>query len=262
MPLYTEDDIKQALDDIENGKSTRQAAIDWGVPPSTLLDRKNETENHSKAAESQQKLSRAQEDHLAAWVLTQEALGVPLTHAQIKEFAQRLLVLKGDDKPLGKRWIQAFLKRNPIIKTKRFKSIDSQRVNGATGLIIKLWFQWLSLPQILVIKPKNRYNMDEAGIMEGFGVNGLVVRSSGKRSIQKIHPGSRAWTSILKCISATEIVLKPLIIFKGKTVQQQWFPQDLTLFQGWQFTATKNGWTTDATAIEWLQKVFLPLTDT
>ena len=52
------------------------------------------------------------------------------------------------------------------------------------------------------------------------------------------------------------------MIFKGKTVQQQWFPQDLTLYKGWQFTATENGWTIDSTAIEWLQKVFLPQTDT
>ena len=262
MPQYTEDDVSSALDDIMNGKFLRQAAKDWGVPPSTLQSRINGTENHSKAAESQQRLSRAQENHLADWAIAQEALGVPLTHAQIKEFGQRLLVLKGDNKPLGKRWMQAFLKRNPVLKTKRFRNIDSQRVNGATIPIIKEWFQRLSLPQIQPIKPENRYNMDESGIMEGLGTNGLVVGSSGKRSIQKKQPGSRAWTSFFECVSATGIALKPLVTFKGKTVQQQWFPQDLTQFQGWQFTATENGWTTDATAVEWLQKVFLPLTNT
>jgi Tc5 transposase DNA-binding domain len=156
-----------------------------GSPFSTLRDRLKDTENHSLAAESQQKLSKAQEDHLANWVLTQEALRVPLTHAQIKEFAQRLLVLKGDDKMLGKRWIQAFLRRNPILKTKRFRNIDSQRVNGATTPIIKSWFQLLLLPQIQAIKPEHRYNIDESGIIEGFGANGLVVGSSGKRTIQK-----------------------------------------------------------------------------
>ncbi|KZL64097.1 transposase [Colletotrichum tofieldiae] len=45
----------------------------------------------------------------------------------------------------------------------------------------------------------------------------------------------------------------PLVIYKGKTVQQQWFPLDLGPYDGWQFTATDN-------AVEWLQKVFIPQT--
>jgi DDE superfamily endonuclease len=47
-------------------------------------------------------------------------------------------------------------------------------------------------------------------------------------------------------------------MFKGKSVQQQWFPVGLKDYTGWEFTATDNGWTSDATALEWLQKVFLP----
>jgi 4-hydroxybenzoate polyprenyltransferase len=102
--------------------------------------------------------------------------------------------------------------------------------------------------------------MDEAGIMEGLGENGLVVGSSEKRSIQKKTPGSRVWTSLIECVSATGRALPPLVIFKGKSVQQQWFPQDLSHFKDWQFTATKNGWTSDQTAVEWLEKVFIPRT--
>jgi 4-hydroxybenzoate polyprenyltransferase len=104
--------------------------------------------------------------------------------------------------------------------------------------------------------------MDESGIMEGYGANGLVVGSAEKRSIQKKQPGSRAWTSFIECVSASGRALTPLVIFKGKTVQQQWFPIDLTPYEGWQFTATENAWTSDNTAVEWLQKVFLPQTST
>jgi hypothetical protein len=112
-----------------------------------------------------------------------------------------------------------------------------------------------------LIKPKNRWNIDESGIMEGIGVNGLVVGSSERRSIQKKQPGSRAWTSFIECISATGKALLPLVIFKGKSVQQQWFPTDsieLNTYKGWEVTATENAWTSDETALEWLEKVFLP----
>ena len=114
--------------------------------------------------------------------------------------------------------MQAFLRRNLVLKTKRSQNIDSQRINSTTIPIIKSWFQLLSLPQIQAIKLENRQNIDESSIMESQGVNGLVVRSAEKRSIQKKQPGSYAWTSFIEYISATGKVLTPLMIFKGKTV--------------------------------------------
>ena len=85
-----------------------------------------------------------------------------------------------------------FLRRNPVLKTKKQFKIDSICVNGATSDIIKGWFQKLEVPAIKAIKPENRWNIDEAGIIEGQGENGLVVRSAQKRFIQKKQPGSKA----------------------------------------------------------------------
>jgi 4-hydroxybenzoate polyprenyltransferase len=85
-----------------------------------------------------------------------------------------------------------FLRRNPILRTKKQLRIDSVRVNNATTEVIKKWWPKLAVPAIKAIKPENRYNMDEARIMEGMGDNGLVVGSIHKRFIQKKHPGSKA----------------------------------------------------------------------
>ncbi len=262
MKTYTEQDLLAALNDVKNGKSVKLASREWGVPETTLRNRNQGQENHTIAAENQQRLSKGQEEHLTTWILAQEGLGTPLTHGQIRQFVCRLLVIKGDYKDLGKRWMDGFLRRNPILRTKRARTIDSVRVNGATTTVIRSWFPRLATPTITTIKPENRYNMDESGIMEGYGVNGLVVGSSERRSIQKKQPGSRAWTSFIECISATGKALTPLVIFKGKSVQQQWFPKDLSPYKGWEFTATDNAWTSDSTAVEWLEKVFLPQTAT
>ena len=201
-----------------------------------------------------------QEEGLTKWILTQESLGLAPTHAQIRVFAGRVATANGDALPLGKRWMEGFLRRNPILKTKKQVYIDSARVNGATTDNIKKWWPKLTIPSVKAIKPENRYNMDEAGIMEGLGDNGLVVGSVERRFIQKKQPGSRVWTSFIECISAVGRCLDPLVIFKGKTVQQQWFETTLKEFKGWMFTATENGWTTDDTGLEWLKKVFIPQT--
>ena len=102
--------------------------------------------------------------------------------------------------------------------------------------------------------------MDEAGIIEGQGDNRLVVGSAEKRFVQKKQPSSRAQTSFIECISATGTAIFPLVIFKGKSVQQQQFTtklKELKEFKSQKFTATDNSWTTDNTALEQLQKVFI-----
>ncbi|KAK6225250.1 transposase [Colletotrichum tabaci] len=260
MSQYTEDEVNQALEAISNGQSIRKAAQQYGVPRTTLQHRLQGTQTRASAFSDLQRLTVSQEAKLAEWVRIQHALGLPPTHQQVKLFAERILHAMGDTQPIGRGWMQAFIRRNPSVKVQRSRPIDSRRVNGASTEVIRDWFKHLAMPEIISIKPANRYNMDETGILEGQGSNGLVLGMSETKSVRKKQPGSRAWVSIIECISALGHRLHPLIIYKGMTVQQQWFPLDLGPYEGWQFTATENGWTTDATAVEWLQKVFIPQT--
>ncbi|KZL80589.1 transposase, partial [Colletotrichum incanum] len=93
----------------------------------------------------------------------------------------------------------------------------------------------------MAIKPANRYNMDETGILEGKGSNGLVLGRAKIKSVRKKQPGSRAWVSIIECISAKGIPLHPLVIYKA-------------------VVPPRSQPTTDKTAVTWLKRVFLPQT--
>jgi len=68
--------------------------------------------------------------------------------------------------------------------------------------------------------------------MEGQGENGLVVGSVDRRIVQKKQPGSKAWTSFIECFSIIGKALLLLLMFKGKSVQQQWFPVGLKEYKG------------------------------
>lgn len=109
----------QALEAIANGDSQRRASRECGVPRSTLKDRLNSHVSRQEAAAPLQKLSPVQEQRLTSWILVQESLGLSPIYTQIKDFAQRLLAIRGDMTTIGKQWIQGFLKRNPILKTKK-----------------------------------------------------------------------------------------------------------------------------------------------
>jgi hypothetical protein len=153
---YTEEDVQRALNAVANGMSQQKAGLEFGVPRPTLHARINGALSKQEAHEHEQRLSSVQEDHLSQWVLTQEALGLAPTHAQIRAFAGRILYARGDANPLGKRWMSNFLRRNPILKTKKQFHIDSARVNSATTEIIRKWFRHFALPRIKTIKPENR----------------------------------------------------------------------------------------------------------
>ncbi|KAH9237547.1 hypothetical protein K456DRAFT_49823 [Colletotrichum gloeosporioides 23] len=81
-----------------------------------------------------------------------------------------------------------FLRRNPSIKVQRSRSIDSR----PSTEVISQWFKYLAMPRITAIKPANRYNMDETGILEGKGDNGLVLGRAATKSVRKKQPGSQA----------------------------------------------------------------------
>ncbi len=68
--------------------------------------------------------------------------------------------------------------------------------------------------------------MDETGLIQGIGANGLVFGIAKKRKTFKKDPGRREWTTIIEYVSASGRHLYPLVIFKSKDVQQQWFPDE------------------------------------
>ena len=141
-------------------------------------------------------------------------------HAQICLFMSRILINNRDTQPLKKRWMQGFFARNPQVKTLRGKSIDSRRVNSASAENIKAFFQLLSIPKVQAIKTCNHWNMDETGIMQGHQGNDLVVGKSSRKHILVKSAGSYEWVTIIKAMGAEGASLPPLVIFRGKDVQQ------------------------------------------
>ena len=67
--------------------------------------------------------------------------------------------------------------------------------------------------------------------------------------------------TFIECVPAAVTTLDPLVIFRGQTTQQQWFPDnELHRFKHWLFTTSKNGWTSNSHALKWPNKLFIPHT--
>jgi 4-hydroxybenzoate polyprenyltransferase len=175
------------------------------------------------------------------FLVNQSSLGHALTRWETRALAARLGSSGEEVAPLGRKWLRAFLLRHPILQSRKYQRVEAKRLRAATKQNIGSWFNFMGLPIVKAIKPANRWNADEGGLMEGKSEKALTIGySDGSELLQKDY-NSRAWTSFLECISATGKSLIPLIIFKGLSIQQQWFPIALEDHDGWQFTATKKG---------------------
>ena len=94
--------------------------------------------------------------------------------------------------------------------------------------------------------------------MEGMAYSGKVLTGREKKTECLSTPTCRTWTTIIECINATGQCIDPLVIFKGKSVQRQWFPDDQSGMQGWHFEAQDNGFIDCGIAQGWLENCFIP----
>ena len=97
--------------------------------------------------------------------------------------------------------------------------MEHLRVNTITQTVLEPWFVDLQrLIQKHNILAADFYNVNETGIALGVNRNVNVIDLSfTDRTIIK-PPEDREWVSIIKTISASSRILRPLIIFKGKSL--------------------------------------------
>ncbi|KAM4058625.1 DDE superfamily endonuclease [Hirsutella rhossiliensis] len=155
----------------------------------------------------------------------------------------------------GRNWVSKFINRHPDIKNKRGRRQEANRFNAFTPRAVH-WFFDIREKEYGWIKPENTVNVDEGGIMSGFGLDSLVVGSADpKRKALLKGPQSRNWTSFIEAITADGRVLTPGIIFKGKELQKQWFLTEFGKIADWHYITSPNGWTDNHIAIEWLERM-------
>ncbi|KAJ3454573.1 hypothetical protein MRS44_013173 [Fusarium solani] len=257
---YMENGVIEAMLDVtDNDLSQHQAAQKNGMPQTTLSDRLRGLPSKSEVTHPAQLLSKSQEARLVTWIHRQEALGYAPSHIQVRATVAALLRQQGRERTIGVHWVARFMKRHPSIKTNIGKRQEASRFNSFTPMAVNWYFDiWES--EYGWIKPENTVNVDEGGIMAGFGLDSLVIGSSDpKRRAFLKGSQSRAWTSFIEAVTADGRLLKPGIIFKGKELQQQWFIDEFKEIADWYYITSENGWTDNHIAVEWLKEMAMEI---
>lgn len=200
-----EEAIQSAIRDYQSGVYTSQRAAckAWNVPRSTLQGRLAGRPTRATAHQHRQRLSPEQEDFLVDWILNEDSRAQPPSHARVQEMATRILHICGDHDPLGKRWIQSFLSRQPRVASIVGRSIKAARAGAASPERIRAFLELFERTRIeLGIQLSDIWNMEETGTALGVCTNTRVIAQAGKRKAYIKALGNCEWVSSIKTISA------------------------------------------------------------
>ena len=100
--------------------------------------------------------------------------------------------------------------------------------------------------------------MDEHEMGLSLCSNSTILAKAGKKRTYKQSPENREWVSIIEAVSATGNKVRPTVIFKGAYLQTNQF--DALLIADFHYCTSKNAWTSNKIAFNWLTRIFIPET--
>ena len=104
----------------------------------------------------------------------------------------------------------------------------------------------------LINKPTQIYNSDETGMPLGAASLKVVARVNSKPS--SIISNDKTQVTVLSCVSAAGVSLPPFVIFKRKTMNQEFAIGEVP---GTLYGVSENGWITQKLFKEWFHRHFL-----
>ena len=186
--------INSAINDLSAGifLSQRAAAKEYKIPESTLRGRIKGRTNSQLSHQFQQRLTKEQEKMLVEWIFDLDARGYLPSFPRAREMASQIMLMNGDQNPVGKLWLPHFMKRNSSITSVVGRKIEVSRANVATPERIRAFLELFeSTRRRLNVQTANIWNMDETGVALGVCTNTRVIASSKKKKTYIKSPENR-----------------------------------------------------------------------
>ena len=268
--------IKAALNALKEKefRTVCSAARHFKVSHATLGRRWAGGKSMAEAREDQQLLTSAEEKALAERIRQMTVTGHPPTQNLIREIAHELrqhrLVGINDDgiqhvnyAPIGKEWVQRFIKRHPQLKTVYSETIEASRVKDVTYEAVEKFYNELQrVINEFKILPENCYNIDETGSSIGTIQGGHIVIDTTAQTKYELEIGRQEWVTCIECICMDGNSLSPMIIFKGAKPLDKWIPESTEGATDASWKTSDNGWTSNDLTVQWLREIFEPQTRT
>ena len=205
--------------------------------------------------QSQQLLSRPQEEVLCDWIEFYALIAKPLDIEGIQCLAAEL-----SGKVPSKHWIYRFKKRWPQVAYTRPGGLDPKRAQNFNSSNVAGFFKLLkaiydAYPDLL---PQHIWNMDEKGLQLGGGRKRskkfFHLRGLKRSSFYQIRSDNLELVTIIECISAAGLSIPPAFILAEGPIPAL---PDLEVPIA-AIGKSPNGWTDNELGLKWFQETFIP----
>ena len=141
LSTYSKSDLQLALFDVQSQRvqSINRAAIIYNVPQRTLSDRRAGKRSRRDCEPNLKRLNKLEEEAIVRRVLEESTRGFAPTKADVRAMANKLLHER-EGNPVGKNWVDNFVKRTPELRTRWSRPYDQQRAACEDPAAIQRWF--------------------------------------------------------------------------------------------------------------------------
>ena len=124
---YTEGTLHLAIQATieDRDESERRVVAAFGVPRSTLRDRRDGALSRRDWEPKSKRLNKLEEEALVQRILELAQRGIGATKDMVRDMANDLLAERGGE-PVGKCWVDNFKKRTSEVKLQRSRPYDRQ----------------------------------------------------------------------------------------------------------------------------------------
>ncbi|XP_072381359.1 uncharacterized protein [Diabrotica undecimpunctata] len=216
---WTEEQMEQTLNVVENGMSVNQASNDFRIPRRTLR-------NHLTTGISTRKLGRntilssGQETELCSRIFRLPDIGMPFTSKIIGRSV--FSFCKENNVPhtfnpmkqkAGRKWLRLFLGRHPDMARRKKQNINPARASKLNKVIVTDYFEKLKLVMEeldVAGKPQTIYNIDEKGCRFTLHHQQEVFAKKGTKRVHIVAPEHTENVTIVSCANASGQYVPPM----------------------------------------------------
>jgi len=255
---WMQDSLDAALSAVEvEGISVRRAALQHGIPKSTLQDHVSGRVSRLARSGPKPYLSIAEEEELVNFLTKCAQIGYPHARRQVIALVQQIVDSKYDDPPIVTNgWWERFLQRHSNLSLRTPAFLSFVRAMATDRECIGRYFDLLqtTLEENNIFNAAvSIFNCDETGLPLN-PKSGKVVVQSGSKNPYHLTGSTKDQITVLVCSSAAGYALPPFVVFDRKNLNIKLTEGEVP---GTVYGLSSNGWMNSDLFSEWFKGHFL-----
>lgn len=250
--LWTDEQLSQAIDAIENGMRIQTASDLYRIPTSSLRDHLyGITQGRKRGGKCV--LTPQEEQLVVEWICRLQEFGHPVNMAALRMKVAE--ICQGRETPFidgipGRGWLRWWRRRHPELALRVAQGLETSRARGLCQENVQSFYHNLShLYDTNSYSPDRIWNCDETGAQAGRNGGALVLARRGSRNVHQVMPDEREWLSVLVCCNAPGQTIPSFYIFKRKRFRRNYIARCET---GATMAMQPRAWMTSFLFLKWI----------